>query len=83
MSHRNFCTFSYNSKSCDGDSGGPAVKINYGQYYLYGIISSSLSCGAYDEPTVLVSVAKFYKWIRCCIENEIDWKNICKNHMNI
>ena len=64
MSERNFCTYSYESKICEGDSGGPAVKMFNDEYHLYGIASHSKTCGAHNEPSIFVSVDKFYDWIQ-------------------
>ena len=65
ITDRSFCTFARTSKACAGDSGGPAVKINYNtnQYVLFGILSATRSCKIYDEPTICTSVNQFIPWI--------------------
>ncbi|XP_058805210.1 mite allergen Der f 3-like [Phymastichus coffea] len=54
-----FCATNGHINACKGDSGGPAI-IN-GK--LYGIISSSDSCGSHGTPGVYTRVHKYYNWI--------------------
>ncbi len=49
--------------TCQGDSGGPITGIEGGKTVQVGIVSWAVGCGAKDNPSVSVNVAKYQSWI--------------------
>lgn len=49
--------------TCQGDSGGPITGIENGKTVQVGIVSWAVGCGAKDNPSVSVNVAKYQSWI--------------------
>jgi hypothetical protein len=49
--------------TCQGDSGGPITGIENGKTVQVGIVSWAVGCGAKDNPSVSVNVAKYQTWI--------------------
>ncbi|KAI5651636.1 trypsin domain-containing protein [Phthorimaea operculella] len=58
--------------ACMGDSGGPLMLNNDGQYQLAGIISFGASdpCGKPNVPGAFTNVFKYYDWIMNVIQNK-------------
>lgn len=59
--------FSGNSFICEGDSGGPIMRINNGKYEVVGIVSATFGndgkCSSPGGLSVAVNVAYYYNWI--------------------
>lgn len=49
--------------SCDGDSGGPLMKLINNQWYAEGIVSFGNRCGVEGWPAIYVRVNSYLDWI--------------------
>jgi secreted trypsin-like serine protease len=61
------CTYSKENGNgvCIGDSGGPAVMMHGGRYFIVGIAAFTFPCGhGYNYPDYYTRVDKFLPWIR-------------------
>ncbi|XP_055378830.1 serine protease 7 isoform X2 [Condylostylus longicornis] len=50
--------------SCDGDSGGPLMRVYKNSYVIEGIVSFGIRCGFKDWPAVHTRVSSYENWIR-------------------
>ncbi|KAH8278574.1 hypothetical protein KR018_005334 [Drosophila ironensis] len=54
----------FRQDSCDGDSGGPLMRIRGDSWVLEGVVSFGYKCGLKDWPGVYTSVSAYDIWIR-------------------
>ena len=54
----------YAEDSCEGDSGGPLMRVRNGAWVLEGIVSFGFKCGLKDWPAVHTRVTSYDTWIR-------------------
>lgn len=61
--------------SCNGDSGGPLMRIKNGfppKWYLIGIVSFGADkCGSKDYPAIYTKVSSFREWILDVLEKSM------------
>ncbi|XP_064476878.1 transmembrane protease serine 9-like isoform X2 [Ornithodoros turicata] len=55
--------------ACQGDSGGPLVVNLSAKWFLAGIVSSGLDCGAPEQPGIYSKISPHYRWIQNTIAN--------------
>lgn len=54
--------------TCDGDSGGPLMRLLNNYWLVEGIVSFGRGCGLENWPAIYTRVASFEDWIRDTIE---------------
>lgn len=54
----------YAEDTCDGDSGGPLMKLMDNFWVIEGIVSFGRGCGLEGWPALYTRVSSFEQWIR-------------------
>ncbi|XP_014212159.1 trypsin-1-like [Copidosoma floridanum] len=75
MTNNMFCAgyLGYSDDSCRGDSGGPAVTVKGGHYYLTGIVSFGVFCGMQSGYVTNDSLPIYYPGVYVKVRNYIPW----------
>ena len=62
--------------TCQGDSGGPVIGVENGKTVQVGIVSWAVGCGANDNPSVSVNVARYQTWINIAKTKFVSGKSV-------
>lgn len=55
--------------TCDGDSGGPLMRVSKSQWSIEGIVSFGRACGLEGWPAIYTRVSSYEDWIRTVIRD--------------